>query len=93
MVWFLFLAVEAVKKGHFLDILIGAKTKNEILKYSWLKNKRIKWYLATDDGSLDYKGFVTELFKDYLKKTKPFYVYVLGPEIMEKKNYRSVLSI
>lgn len=80
-----FLASEAVKNGFQVDILLGAKTKKELLLYSWLKDKKISYHLATDDGSCGFKGFATELFLKYLKKHKPQYVYMVGPEIMEKK--------
>jgi dihydroorotate dehydrogenase electron transfer subunit len=85
MVPLAFLASEAVKKGFLVDILLGAKTKKELLRYSWLKNKRIKFFISTDDGSLGFKGFVTDLFINYLKKNQLDYVYIIGPEKMEKK--------
>lgn len=85
MVPLAYLAKFAVEQGYKVDILLGAKTKTEFLKYSWLKDKKIQYFLATDDGSAGFKGFVTDLFKEYLKKNKQAYFYFVGPEIMEKK--------
>jgi len=80
-----FLAQTAAEKGFQVDIILGARTKNELLKYSWLKNKKIKFFIATDDGSSGFKGFVPVLFQKYLEKNKPTYSYFVGPEIMELK--------
>lgn len=85
MVPLAYLAKFAADKGYKVDILLGAKTKTEFLKYNWLKGKKIRFFLATDDGSAGFKGFVTDLFTKYLKKNKPIQVYFVGPEIMEKK--------
>lgn len=89
------LAKKALDAGYKVDILIGAKTKKDLLIYSWLKNKKIKYYISTDDGSLGFSGLVTDLFIDYLKKNtvenkhacslQEMYVYIVGPELMEKK--------
>ncbi len=81
-----FLAKQAAAKGYRVDILLGAKTKQELLIYSFLKKQpKIKILISTDDGSSGFKGYVTELFKNYLVKNKPRKVYIVGPEIMEFK--------
>ena len=62
------------------DMIIGAKTKDELLFHNKAKNIRI----TTDDGSLGFKGFTTELLKKKLKKKRYSVIYTCGPELMIK---------
>lgn len=80
-----YLAKYAVERGYTVEIFIGAKTKEELLIYSWLKMLPITIHIATDDGSQGFKGFVTDLFAQILEKSAYAKVYIVGPEIMEKK--------
>jgi len=50
-------------------VLIGAKTKKLILCEKDFKKIGAKVHVATDDGSYGYKGFISELFKDMLRRT------------------------
>ena len=65
------------------DLYIGFKNKDEIILEDQLKNNCTNLYMATDDGSYGYKGFVTDLFIKQFKKYDM--VYICGPSIMEKK--------
>ena len=49
-------------------VLIGAKTKKLILCEKDFKKIGAEVHVATDDGSYGYKGFISELFKDMLRR-------------------------
>lgn len=70
-----------IKKLKNPDIILGAKTEEELLFHKKIKNAKI----TTDDGSSGTKGFTTDLFKELLKKRKYDMVYACGPEMMIKK--------
>jgi len=52
--------------GNPITVFIGAKTKNELLCVNELKKLGVKLHISTEDGSLGYKGLVTELLKKNL---------------------------
>ncbi len=55
---------------------------NEFAKYN------VKSLISTDDGSAGFKGFVSEMLKNWLKAKKPdsgkTIIYTCGPEVMMK---------
>jgi dihydroorotate dehydrogenase electron transfer subunit len=65
------------------DIIIAAKTKDELLFVDRFKDRNI--YIATDDGTAGFKGFATELAKEIMKEGKYDIIYTCGPEIMIRK--------
>lgn len=65
------------------DFYIGFKNKDEIILEDQLKENCTNLFIATDDGSYGYKGYVTDLFIKQFKKYDM--VYICGPSIMEKK--------
>ncbi|MCP4651819.1 MAG: dihydroorotate dehydrogenase electron transfer subunit [Candidatus Omnitrophica bacterium] len=76
-------------KAH-VEVILGAKTKKELL-CSWeLKQIGCSVLVATDDGSQGVKGTVVNLLNDRIKgqvKTCPYEqfnsnIYVCGPEVM-----------
>ncbi|MEY8764153.1 MULTISPECIES: bifunctional dihydroorotate dehydrogenase B NAD binding subunit/NADPH-dependent glutamate synthase [Clostridium] len=73
--------------GIKADVIVGCKSKNYLLFEDELKPICDNLYIATDDGSYGYKGFVTDLLKELIdKKTNKDYNYVvaIGPMIMMK---------
>lgn len=72
-----------IDKLNSPEIIIGAKSKKELLFVKRFKNKKLN--IATDDGSSGFKGFTTELMEEILNKKKFKVVYTCGPEIMMKK--------
>ena len=72
--------------GINADVIVGCKSKNYLLFEEELKSICDNLYIATDDGSYGYKGFVTDLLKELIdKKTKDYdYVVAIGPMIMMK---------
>jgi dihydroorotate dehydrogenase electron transfer subunit len=80
-----FLADELKKNNTKINFIIGAKSKDYLLFLERMKKSKIKTSVATDDGSLGFNGFTTELLKAYLIENKVDMVYTCGPEIMMKK--------
>lgn len=65
-------------------VLIGAKTKNQILCTPEFKSLGCPLKLATDDGSAGFKGRVTDLLKIVLEQAKPSRLFSCGPHPMLK---------
>lgn len=73
-------------KVHRL-VLLGASTKKEILCEQEFKNMGYRVIIATEDGSRDYKGTVTEVLKKILDTRYSILttnIYACGPEAMFK---------
>lgn len=81
-----FAAYLASKQGCKIDFFLGARNKNYLLfKNKLRKLKNLKLHIATDDGSLGFKGFNTQIFNESLKNKKYSNVMTCGPELMMKK--------
>ena len=65
-------------------VLIGARTKNQILCAQEFKSLGCTLKLATDDGSAGFRGRVTDLLKIVLEQTKPLWLFSCGPHPMLK---------
>lgn len=86
----LFLAKELNEKCRNREnaeniILLGAKTKKEILCEKDFKKENFKIKIATDDGSKGFRGSVLGLLKKELvpfKKGNEINIYACGPEAM-----------
>ena len=78
----------AEKLGHAnTSVLIGAKTKKQILCEKEFKNLGCDVRISTDDGSKGYRGKVTELLRRLLS-TKSYElsaIYACGPKPMLKE--------
>jgi len=69
-------------------VLLGARTKSQILCEKEFKNLGCEVRVATDDGSRGFKGKVTELLKKFLPlaiSNKPLAIYACGPRPMLKE--------
>lgn len=75
--------------SHNLFVFIGGKSKDDILCVEDFKRLNAsKIFIATEDGSLGYKGTVTDLFlsqKKRFKRGKSQYIYSCGPVGMLKE--------
>lgn len=78
----LFLAKELRRRGHQVVIFYGAKTKEDLPLMTEFKEQGFELHLSTDDGSLGFKGFITELVEKKLTSLKPCQVYACGPQAM-----------
>jgi len=58
--------LKSVREGGEGVLLLGAVTEEELPYLSWVEKEGIELLLSTDDGSRGRKGFVTELFEEYL---------------------------
>ena len=87
---FLFLFNALSKKKKSIDLYFGFRTKNDVIDFS-ISNINI----ATEDGSLGYKGNVNGLFfskmSDY--NTKDTKIYACGPNAMLKNLLDKISSL
>jgi dihydroorotate dehydrogenase electron transfer subunit len=83
------LVSELLTHGTEITLLIGAKTKNELIQYEFKerKEKQLKVELATDDGSKGFKGLATELAQEMIETSDFDTIYTCGPELMMKGLY------
>lgn len=74
-------------KSNKTIVFIGAKNKRQILCEDELKNIGCEVKIATDDGSLGFKGLITKLLKRDLPKIKkrPLTIFACGPKPMLKE--------
>lgn len=83
----IFLAEELAKQKTKMVVLIGAKTKKQILCEKDFRKLGAEVHIATDDGSCGCKGFVSKLFEKVLRNTKyeiRTTAYACGPTPMLK---------
>jgi len=74
-------------EGRKLFILIGGKTRNDILGVEDFRKLNSNIFTATEDGSLGIQGTVVDLFKSEtrkFKKNEECYIYACGPVPMLK---------
>lgn len=74
------------QQGVKADVIIGAKSDKHLILTDEMKAVAGDVYIATDDGSVGFKGLVTELFKDLVDHQGKKYdlVVAIGPMIMMK---------
>ncbi len=65
-------------------LIVAAKTKNELILYDFLdrNDPNLSVEIATDDGTLGFKGLATELASELLEFQEFDTVYTCGPELM-----------
>jgi ferredoxin--NADP+ reductase len=68
-----------------VDVIIGFKSKNDMILHSQFENIANHVYVSTDDGSYQKKGFVTDILSELLKNGQTYdHVFAIGPIIMMK---------
>ncbi len=72
------LAKKLIACGKDVSVVIGFNTKEEVFFQKEFEALGVKTYVATADGSLGTKGFVTDVMKDIQYD----YFYTCGPEPM-----------
>ena len=78
-------AVKQCLQNHdIVDIILGAKTKNELFFISQLEDIGARVHLSTDDGSFGYKGYASDLARELIQKQQIENIYTCGPEPMMK---------
>jgi dihydroorotate dehydrogenase electron transfer subunit len=73
------LADEAIRDGRQVTLLFGAASARDVYPTSLLPDE-IEYVVATDDGSVGHKGFVTELVEEY--EAWADQAFACGPEPM-----------
>ncbi|MCX7845953.1 MAG: sulfide/dihydroorotate dehydrogenase-like FAD/NAD-binding protein [Dictyoglomaceae bacterium] len=72
-------------KGNYVISILGARSKNYLIFKEEIEKISDELYLATDDGSLGYKGFVSDVLKNILDSGKKIErIWAIGPTIMMK---------
>jgi len=72
------LAQELTKTSH-VRLLMGGRTRDDILAVTEFGRLGVETYVSTDDGSLGEEGFVTQVLERKLKKFPGASVYACGP--------------
>ncbi len=71
-------------KKYETVLLYGGRTRGHVYPMKEFKDNGIKVYVATDDGSIGYKGRVSGLFHKINLKTPTTFIYTCGPTPMMK---------
>ncbi len=78
---------ESIKQNS-PKVFVGARNKDEILVQDVISKTGAHMEIATDDGSHGRRGFVTEMFEDFLSKStislSSYVLYGCGPTPMLK---------
>jgi dihydroorotate dehydrogenase electron transfer subunit len=78
-------AVEScVSKQYKIDVILGAKSKNELFFVNRLQKTNMNIHLTTDDGTIGFKGYASDYAKALINKKSVDTVYTCGPEFMMK---------
>jgi dihydroorotate dehydrogenase electron transfer subunit len=76
-------AIELAKGSKV--VILGARTKNDLLFLARIKRAKAKLLVSTDDGSYGSKTLASELAEKLLKNEKFDLILTCGPELMLKK--------
>jgi dihydroorotate dehydrogenase electron transfer subunit len=84
----LFLAQKLKKSGaKNISVLLGVKSRSDLLCADDFKKLGIKVFVASDDGSCGFKGNVVLLLKNILSQETSCNIYCCGPSAMFKPVY------
>lgn len=88
-----FFAQKAVVQGCTVEFIVGARRKELLLFTDKIKSlKGVHLHVATNDGSVGYAGFNTDILKKILDEQAIDCVYTVGPEIMMFKAMEMALN-
>jgi dihydroorotate dehydrogenase electron transfer subunit len=79
------LVYNLLDKSSEVTLVIAAKTKNELIyreEFEKFNHPNLKVEIATDDGSLGFKGFATDAVSTILDGNEFDRMYTCGPEVM-----------
>ena len=80
-----FLAYVLRSRGALLKIFYGGKTLEDLPLKERIEKNGFDLFCSTDDGSLGYRGMVSDFFANEIKKLNPSFLYSCGPEPMMEK--------
>ncbi len=72
-------------QGIEQQVIYGFRNADTVVGIDELKKQGVNLSIATDDGSVGTKGYVTDLAGQAVKEFKPDYYYTCGPEVMIQK--------
>jgi dihydroorotate dehydrogenase electron transfer subunit len=75
-------AEEARSRGARLKILYGGRTRADLPIADRFRQAGFETACSTDDGSIGFKGFVSELLEAEIRKARPDGLYACGPDPM-----------
>jgi len=67
------------------QIFYGGKSTSDLCLKNKFEEKGIDIFCSTEDGSLGFKGLITEMFEHEFESSNPEQIYSCGPELMMKK--------
>jgi dihydroorotate dehydrogenase electron transfer subunit len=73
---------QAVRSGAKVDLVLGAKSSDELIFETRCSDAGAAVHVSTDDGSKGFKGFATELASEMLRNGDYDSAYTCGPERM-----------
>ncbi len=76
------IAKACVRAGNDVLVLLGSKDRDHLILLDRMKALDATVDIATDDGSIGRKGFVTELLEAAINERKPDKVIAVGPAPM-----------
>jgi len=74
----------AQKKGCKVYFITGARNEERLMFVNRAKKAGFEVIICTNDGSVGFKGFTTDVLKNLIQKEKIDSIHTCGPEIMEK---------
>ena len=75
--------VKALKSvGNRVISIIGARNKDLLILYNEMKEVSDELHIATDDGTLGRKGFVTDVLDEVLAENRVDLIIAIGPVVM-----------
>jgi dihydroorotate dehydrogenase electron transfer subunit len=77
-----FLARQAVEHNIPTTVALGARTSLDLPYIEQFRALNVNLILATDDGSLGHRGYVTDAISPLATRHSPFAIYACGPEPM-----------
>lgn len=86
--------VSALKKqGNNVTTIIGARNESLLILEDELTQTSDRMLIATDDGSKDHHGFVSDILKNLLNDNEHFdFAIIIGPPIMMKHTSKITLD-
>jgi len=75
------LAKELVARGEKVRLFAGGRNRDDILCITEFERLGVESYVATDDGTLGERGFVTQVLEGHLKSSG-MRIYACGPTPM-----------
>jgi dihydroorotate dehydrogenase electron transfer subunit len=84
----LYMLAEELMRSGSVRLLMGGRTRDDILAVTEFERLGVQTYVSTDDGSLGEEGFVTQALIRALEKSPDATVYACGPMPMIEAVYQ-----